>query len=201
MLAYPNRTFHGTVEQVRKNPTTVSNVVTYAVVVVVANQDNALLPGMTANATIQVAHVDNGTIVPLAALSYAPPSGSAGHGKRRPDAATAAKPSTTANSASSASPWGGSATTGGAVTAGSTGRIFVLRGGKPVVMPVTVGLVNETEATVTPLRGTLAANDPVIVADSHGSSGTRAAARNPLTGGGTQGAGGYGRGGALGGAR
>ncbi|HEX3468266.1 MAG TPA: efflux RND transporter periplasmic adaptor subunit [Candidatus Elarobacter sp.] len=224
VLAYPNRTFNATVEQVRKNPTTVSNVVTYTVVVVVANQDNALLPGMTANATIQVAHVDNGTIVPLAALSYTPPSGSTGHGKRRPAAATtAAKPAananagsaanagaksaanagtgSNANAASNASPWGGSATAGGAVTSGSTGRIFVLRAGKPVMVPVTVGLVNETQATVTPLRGTLAANDQVIIADGHDSSTSHAAARNPLTSGGAPGGGGYGRGGALGGAR
>src|SRR5579875_1020079 len=75
VLAYPNRTFTGTVQQVRKNPTTVSNVVTYDTVVIVNNEDGALLPGMTADATIQVAHVDNATIVPLAAFSYTPPSG------------------------------------------------------------------------------------------------------------------------------
>jgi len=44
VLAYPNRVFNGTVEQVRKDPTTVSNVVTYTTVVIVDNKDNALLP-------------------------------------------------------------------------------------------------------------------------------------------------------------
>ena len=82
MLAYPNRTFHATVQQVRQNPTTVSNVVTYTTVVIVNNKDGALRPGMTANATIQVAHVDNATIVPLAAFGYNPPSGSVTRTKR-----------------------------------------------------------------------------------------------------------------------
>ena len=211
VLAYPNRVFNATVEQVRKDPTTVSNVVTYTVVVIVQNPDNVLLPGMTANATIQVAHVANGTIVPLAALSFTPPAGSIGHGKHRPASATAAngssaKPNAGANANSSAatsnaSPWGGSVSAGGAVTSGSTGRIFVERGGKLTPVPVTVGLVNETEATVTPLRGTLSATDQVVIADAHGSSGSHAAARNPLAGSSGPTAGSYGRGGALGGAR
>ncbi len=89
VLAYPNRTFSGTVQQVRKNPTVVSNVVTYDTVVIVNNQDGALMPGMTANATIQVAHVDNAVIVPLAAFSYTPPTGALKGGHRRPASGTA----------------------------------------------------------------------------------------------------------------
>ncbi len=75
VLAYPTRTFTGTVTQVRKNPTTVQNVVTYTTVVDVSNQDGALLPGMTANATIDIAAVKNATIVPLAALQWHPAGG------------------------------------------------------------------------------------------------------------------------------
>jgi HlyD family secretion protein len=209
VLAYPNRVFNGTVEQVRKDPTTVSNVVTYTTVVIVDNKDNALLPGMTANATIQVAHVDNGSIVPLAALGFTPAAGSVQHGNRtRPAGATsksaAAKPAAAtgnATASASASPWGNTgASSGGAVTSGSTGRIFVERGGKLTVVPVKVGLVNETEASVTPLRGTLSTSDQVVTGDSHGASSSHTAARNPLTGSTTP-AGGGGRGGALGGAR
>ncbi len=202
VLAYPNRTFTGTVEQVRKNPTTVSNVVTYTSVVIVDNKDNALLPGMTANATIQVAHVNGASIVPLAALGYTPPSGSLQHAKRaRPAGATSGATANNATTAKAgASPWGNTgANSAGAVTAGSTGRIFVERGGKLTMVPVKVGLVNETQASVTPLRGTLSATDQVVVGDSHGASSSHAAARNPLTGGGAPGGGG--RGGTLGGAR
>jgi HlyD family secretion protein len=42
--AYPNRTFHGVVHQVRLNPTTQQNVVTYDVVVSVDNPDKVLVP-------------------------------------------------------------------------------------------------------------------------------------------------------------
>ncbi len=210
VLAYPNRTFTGTVEQVRKNPTTVSNVVTYTSVVIVNNKDNALLPGMTANATIQVAHVDGASIVPLAALGFTPPAGSLQH-RTRPAGATTGAPATAgaaktaaaggATGATSASPWGSTgASSSGAVTAGSTGRIFVERAGKLTMVPVKVGLVNETEASVTPLRGTLSTSDQVVTGDSHGASSSHTAARNPLTGSTTP-AGGGGRGGALGGAR
>jgi HlyD family secretion protein len=214
VLAYPNRTFTGTVEQVRKNPTTVSNVVTYTSVVIVNNNDNALLPGMTANATIQVAHVDGASIVPLAALGFTPAAGSLQHAAhpKRPAGATTGAPANAgatktaaaaggATGAPNASPWGNTgASSSGAVTAGSTGRIFVERAGKLTMVPVKVGLVNETEASVTPLRGTLSTSDQVVTGDSHGASSSHTAARNPLTGSTTP-AGGGGRGGALGGAR
>ena len=62
------RRFHGTVSQVRINPQTVNNVVTYDVVVFVDNTDGKLLPGMTANATIDVASADNALVVPAAAV-------------------------------------------------------------------------------------------------------------------------------------
>jgi HlyD family secretion protein len=203
VLAYPNRTFTAKVAEVRQNPTTVSNVVTYTVVVYVDNKDGALRPGMTANATVTVAHVGNATIVPLAALSYAPPAGSFSRNRRgtrsgqsgtsgqRPQGAQSGTPPAAANSAAqsaqsggSASPWGATgASSGGAVTPGATGRIFVLRAGKPQMILVKVGLVGATQATVTPLRGTLDDTDRVITGDNHASSGSRGGSGNPLAGG------------------
>ncbi len=70
--AYGSRSFTGTVKQIRLNPTTQQNVVTYTVIVSVANPDGALLPGMTANATFRVADHSNVLLVPNAALSYKP---------------------------------------------------------------------------------------------------------------------------------
>ncbi len=72
VLAYPNQTFTGTVSQVRVNPTTVNNVVTYTVITLVNNPNNALLPGMTANATIEVKTAKNALVVPTQALSFRP---------------------------------------------------------------------------------------------------------------------------------
>ncbi len=46
--AYPERQFQGTVRQIRKGPTVIQNVVSYTIVIVTDNADQALLPGMTA---------------------------------------------------------------------------------------------------------------------------------------------------------
>lgn len=70
--AYGARQFTGTVSQIRLNPTTQQNVVTYTVVVAVANPDGALLPGMTANASFRVAEHKNVLLIPNAALSFKP---------------------------------------------------------------------------------------------------------------------------------
>ena len=70
--AYGSRKFTGTVGQIRLNPTTQQNVVTYTVIVAVANPDGALLPGMTANATFVVSENRDKLLIPNAALSYKP---------------------------------------------------------------------------------------------------------------------------------
>jgi HlyD family secretion protein len=70
--AFPNRTFHGEVKQVRLNPTTQQNVVTYDVVVSVENEDQALMPGMTAYVNIVVAERKDVLMVPNAALRFRP---------------------------------------------------------------------------------------------------------------------------------
>lgn len=70
--AYGARKFRGTVDQIRLNPTTQQNVVTYTVIVKAANPDGALLPGMTANANFVVSERSNVLLVPNAALSFKP---------------------------------------------------------------------------------------------------------------------------------
>ena len=70
--AYTTRVFKGTVTQIRQAPITVQNVVTYDVVIDVANPELLLMPGMTANATIVEARRENVLRVPLRALSFSP---------------------------------------------------------------------------------------------------------------------------------
>lgn len=70
--AYPDDIFSGTVTQVRLNPTTTSNVVTYEVIVNAPNPDLKLIPGMTANLTIYTLELDNVIAVPLKALKFEP---------------------------------------------------------------------------------------------------------------------------------
>ena len=57
--AYPTETFHGTVNQVRLNPVTVQNVVTYSTVIDVPNPELKLKPGMTANVNVEIVSVDS----------------------------------------------------------------------------------------------------------------------------------------------
>jgi len=73
--AFPDRTFEGGVFQVRQAPITVQNVVTYDVVVRVANPELLLKPGMTANVTIVTARRDDVIRVPQLALRFAPRGG------------------------------------------------------------------------------------------------------------------------------
>ena len=75
--AYPNRYFVGTISQIRLQPTTVQNVVTYTVMIDVDNPDLALMPGMTANITVAVQGVHNVLKVPSAALKFSPPASKA----------------------------------------------------------------------------------------------------------------------------
>jgi len=69
---YPDEVFKGIVSQVRISPTTVSNVVTYTVVVSVDNDELILKPGMTANVSIITQKKENVLCVPSIALKYAP---------------------------------------------------------------------------------------------------------------------------------
>lgn len=160
VLAFPGVTFHGTVAQIRINPTTIQNVVTYDTVVYADNADRRLRPGMTASAAIVTSHVDDALVVPLAALSFRPASAGPrprGSGSPHPGAQ---------------SDWGN---TGEAANAtlqpGSSGSVAVLEAGKLRRVAVRVRLISAGEAAVEPLAGAgLAAGDAVAVSSSNGAS-------------------------------
>ena len=70
--AYPGTTFRGQISNVRKAPIIAQNVVTYDVVITVPNPDLKLFPGMTANARILTAKVEDTLKVPNAVLRLHP---------------------------------------------------------------------------------------------------------------------------------
>jgi len=70
--AFPGREFRAKVMAVRKAPQVVQNVVTYVVVLEAHNDDYALLPGMTALATIVAERTPASLSVPVAALRFLP---------------------------------------------------------------------------------------------------------------------------------
>jgi HlyD family secretion protein len=113
--SFPDRTFTGSVEQVRLNSTTLNNVVSYTAVVSVSNEDGKLLPGMTASVKLQTASADDVLTVSSTALRFTPPEGAKVNTpvrKARTGDSTAAS-----NTASSAAP-------NGAPAAGANGGGF-----------------------------------------------------------------------------
>lgn len=72
--AFINDVFNGTVQEVRLNPTTSANVVTYTTIVNAPNDDEKLKPGMTANITIFTQEADTALLVPVKAIKYKPDS-------------------------------------------------------------------------------------------------------------------------------
>ena len=70
--AFPDRQYRGSVQQVRLSATNTNNVITYPVVVAVDNSDRSLLPGMTANAEIEVSRRSEVLRVPNSALRFKP---------------------------------------------------------------------------------------------------------------------------------
>ena len=73
--AFQEDTFNGSVQEVRLNPTTTSNVVTYTVVITAENPDQKLLPGMTATCTIVTQEVEDAIAIPVKALKFTPADG------------------------------------------------------------------------------------------------------------------------------
>jgi len=70
--AFPTETFRGVVKEVRMNPTTVQNVVTYDTIIDFSNPAGKLFPGMTAYVTIPVATAQDVLKIPNGALRFKP---------------------------------------------------------------------------------------------------------------------------------
>jgi HlyD family secretion protein len=150
--AFPNRTFHGQVVQIRNSPITVQNVVTYDTVIGVNNADLKLKPGMTANVSIIVAERNDTLKIPNSALRFRPPeSGTntvprAGGAGQRPGGA-GPRPGGT-----------GSRPKG---ERRSTRTIYVLKDNKPQSIQIKTGI---TDGIYTEATEGLSENDKVITA-------------------------------------
>ena len=139
--AFPKRTFQGRVAQVRQSPQTVQNVVTFDVVLSTDNSDFALKPGMTAATRIIVDQRNDVVRVPSQALRFVP-SGVA---------------------------TGAPATRGAATSSIAQAQVWALREGEPAVVPVDIGLDDESFVEI--VAGNLKPGDQVIVAEQRQASG------------------------------
>jgi len=196
--AYPNRTFTGTVEQVRLQSTTQDNVVNYTTVISVANLDGKLLPGMTATVQFLTGSAKNVLLVPNAALRFrATPEMMAqvGMGQRRAsgDSTRSAGASTSVAVGSNAQRSGGFGTraANGTRAAGApngartnAGMLwYVDQTGKLTVARVKTGLTDGQTTEITPRDSTaVTAGLQVIVGATAASSTstTTSSSANPL---------------------
>jgi len=70
--AYADITFTGTVNQIRLEPVTSANVVTYSTIITAPNEDLKLRPGMTANIFVFTKEIDSAMLITAKALKYKP---------------------------------------------------------------------------------------------------------------------------------
>jgi HlyD family secretion protein len=156
--AFPARTFHGKVVQVRNAPITVQNVVTYDTVIGVTNDDLKLKPGMTANVSIMIAHRDDVVQIKNAALRYRP----------------ADAPTETRSTSSS-----GGKSSGGRERKNER-TVYVLSGSRPKPAQIKTGISDGISTEV--LEG-LKEGDRVVTAELTSTSAAATPASNPFGGG------------------
>jgi HlyD family secretion protein len=165
--AFPSRTFHGKVVQVRNAPITVQNVVTYDTVIGVSNPELKLKPGMTANVSIVVAHLPDVLQIKNAALRYRPV-----------DAKSAATKPATSHSGTRHS----RSRESGGHERRSERTVYIMPGGsgRPQAVQIKTGI---SDGIVTEVVEGLKEGDRVVTAEASSPSGTPPPQGNPFTGG------------------
>ena len=162
--AYPGERFQGSVRMVRKAPQTLQNIVTYDAVIDVANPDQKLMPGMTANVTFVFAERNDVIRVPNAAMRFqmAPDVLARARGEEQPRTGGARAATATG---------GGSADAPASSDARDVPNrrsVWVMREGVPVQVFLTTGASDGSMPEV--VDGDVKAGD-VLVTDAPASSG------------------------------
>ena len=143
--AFQDRQFPALITQVRFAPKTKDSVVTYQAVLEVNNADLLLRPGMTATATITTATRTDATLIPNAALRFTPPPPPA---PRK------------GNFFGPPPDFGLAPALPAAAKAGSTQRVWILKGKTPQAVEIKVGISNGLYTEVS--SGDLKPGDRVI---------------------------------------
>lgn len=201
--AYPGERFRGRIAQIRLNPTTVQNVVTYTAVILVENPELKLKPGMTANVTIQVARRENVLKIPNAAVRFIPPQSDeekkASGGTARPQQGNTPQGQAGGQSGGQGGQQragGGQRPPGGWMGGGrgaAEQKVYLFDGKEKKLKPVTVKL-GITDGVFTELiEGQLQEGDRVVVAQQMTSAPRSTAPRPPgqMGGGGGRPGGGF----------
>ncbi len=156
--AYPDRRFPADITKVAFGATTTDNVVTYVTYLDVKNDDLALRPGMTATAVIQTAALQDSLLVPNTALRFKPtvevaesnnPFNMFGPPPRRNNQKKV-------GNVSSSSAFN------------KPGTVYVMKDGKPVEVPLTVGYTDGKMTQV--VDGELEPGQEVIIDQQRGNA-------------------------------
>ncbi len=150
--AYPERTFAGSIREVRLQPKTVQNVVTYDVIIAVDNPDLKLLPGMTAYVNVVLSERHEVLRVPASAFRFKPTS--------KPDAVKPGTDRKAAANDSSGARGAGSVSPAGRVGEARTRPLYVLRGSEIERVQVRTGATDKRYVEILP--GSLKPGDLVV---------------------------------------
>lgn len=166
--AYPDMQFKGQVTQIRNAPVTVQNVVTYDVIIRVANPDLKLKPGMTANTTIIVTKKEKVLAIPNAALRFRLQEKGAATDQRGPAGERQGPPEGLERKGPPGERQG---PPGGKMQPAETGRgeridrgqgIWIMRDGKPTRIKLITGITDGNYSEV--VSGNLQEGEETIVA-------------------------------------
>lgn len=136
--AYPEKSFKGTVKQVRLSPEVVQNVVSYDVIIEVSNPDLLLKPGMTANVTILIDQRLDVLKVPSGTLRFRPAM------ERKKSSSAVREASVMARNPSSPDTGGAKSNSAGFKKAGQNVVWILDSQGKPKPVPVQIGISDGT---------------------------------------------------------
>jgi HlyD family secretion protein len=176
--AYPADTFTGTVSQVRLNPTTEQNVVSYTTMIDVPNPEMKLKPGMTANVAIQIAGSENVLRVPNSALRFRPAAGAWGSGIGDPGSGGAGIQGSAPTDRAAATSGLGGATRAVGNADRSGGRVWAIRNGALEPVRIRTGVSDGAMTAV--VEGDLKEGDQVVTGMAEQGTATAQASASPL---------------------
>lgn len=158
--AYPNDEFAGKIRQVRLNPTTVQNVVTFTVVVEAANSELKLLPDMTANLSFRIEQKAGVLTLPNAAFRFRPQPEEV-HPRDRSILETADTEATSERKTGSPNRKNKSGDSPGTPSARNHKYVWIVEGDRLAAVPVEIGISDKNSTEI--ISGTLSEGQEVVV--------------------------------------
>lgn len=147
--AYPERQFNAKIRELRFGSEVMQGVVTYKAVLTADNSDLLLRPGMTATAEITVNQIRDALTVPNGALRFSPPTANAGEDTRSfLERLLPGRPRLRGASSNE-------------MATGRARSVWVLQGGEPKQVPVTVGATDGRRTQI--VDGAIEPGEAVIV--------------------------------------